>query len=167
MNKIFITAFVALILSACESNTKKIGPFESEKVLCRENTDSVLAHMGGMAVVDSFYNVDQFYSTNEQQFYKYIKVTRVSNGADTLVVIADNGSDDCWEARVVDYQLTLSNNVDKIKRHNLLMKELFASDTCFILEVGNSQILNATFRKEKPKEPERPLEDYGLDENDL
>ena len=167
MKKIFIPAVVALMLSACESNTKKIGPFESEKMLCRENTDSVLAHMDGMAVVDSFYNVDQFYSTNEQKFYKYIKVTRVSNGADTLVVIADNGSDDCWEARIADYQLALSNNVDRIKRHNLLMKELFANDPCFILEAGDGQILHATFRKEKPKEPGRPLEDYGLNENDL
>lgn len=82
-------------------------------------------------------------------------------------MIADNGSDDCWEARVADYQLALSNNVDRIKLHNLLMKELFANAPCFILEVGNNQILHATFRKEKPKEPERPLEDYGLDKNDL
>lgn len=73
MNKIFIAAFVALMISACQSSIKKIGPFENEKALCRENTDSVLAHMDGIAVVD-FYNVDQFYSTNEQKFYKYIKV---------------------------------------------------------------------------------------------
>ena len=181
--------FVGIILfMTCVSsffscgNNNKVGPFVEDKAYCRENTDSILAHMHGITVIDSFYNEENYYNTRdregkEQHFYRYVKVTRVTNGKDTLVIFADESHTDygygdikdkeMWTGQVHGHNLILEDNVDRIREHNLLMKSLFSKDTCFTLEVDNNKILHAIFKKYKPEKSERPIEDYGLNENDL
>lgn len=170
MKKILIIAFAVLTIAGC-GKIEKIGPSEDDKDICNENTDTILAHMNGFRIVKTYiyeYEFNNFKSKEgkEYKFFCYAKDTWVTNGRDTLRINTESLGRDSWKGEVHDNNIYI-DDIKKIKRHNLLMKELFSNDSCFTLKVNGSKIIEAVFEKEKPSEPEPPLEDYGLDETDI
>lgn len=170
MKKVFLLFLIAS-LSGC-SNVKTYGPNDEDKSICKENTDTIINHLSeGWFVVDSVFNTDRFFSvTNKDgsrdEFYYWIMLSRISDGRDTLTVITKPSTREEWEGDITSSHFLFSEEIDKIKRHNLAVKSA-CKDTCFSLSVDDDKVIRATFRKEKPKEPKRPLEDYGLKESDL
>lgn len=168
---IFLLSFLCFSLFSC-NKVDKTGPFEEDKDICNENTDTILAHMNGFRIVKTYIYEYEFQNSKskegkEYKYFCYAKDTWVTNGRDTLRINTKSLSSDSWEGQVYDNDLTFKNDIKKIKRHNLLMKELFSNDSCFTLKVNSSNIIEAVFEKKKPSKPEPPLEDYGLDETDI
>lgn len=180
--KKLIFAFLSILAGTGCSNVEQVGPFEDEKTICRENVDTIIAHMNGWKELSSYYNRDDFHSTTDKDgkktvYTKYVLVVTVSDDHDTLMIRADATKsmynmksykdEEAWNGYVFSRNLTFSKNVAAIKRHNLAIKEACGNDTCFVLEAGSNKVLSAEFVKWKPKESEPPLEDYGLTEDDI
>lgn len=170
MRKVILLLLFATLLG-CNS-VKRYGPYEDEKALCKENMDTIINHLSdGWVVVDSFFNKDRYSSkknedgTSEEN-YRWVMLLRVSDGKDTLTIFTEPYSFNGWSGDVTSLHFLSSKDIEGIKRHNLAIKAA-CEDTCFVLSVDDSKIMRAKFRKEKPKEPERPLEDYGLTKQDL
>jgi len=175
---ILLTLFVFLFFSC---NNTNVGPFSDEKVICKENVDTILLHLKGWSVVDSVFTIDNFYSTTDNdgkttEYRKYVLVTHITDGMDTLTVTADASKtclnmnsykdEEAWNGHV--FGLVMCNNdINAIKRNNLAIKRACNNDSCFILSVNNDKILSAEFRKWKPKAPDHPLDDYGLTKDDI
>jgi hypothetical protein len=170
MKKVFLLLLVATLLGC--SNVKRYGPHDEDKAICKENMDTITNHLSvGWVVVDSFYNTDRYYSvTNKDgsrdEFYHWILLSRISDGKDTLTIMTNPSNIEEWSGYLTSLHFLSSKDIDGIKRHNLAMKRA-CNDSCFMISVDDSKIMSATFRKEKPKDPERPLEDYGLKKSDL
>jgi hypothetical protein len=74
------------------SNNSTIGPFENEKEGCKENMDTLLSHLNGWKVINTYYDVDCFCSTTDKDgqrtdYQKYSLVARITDGLDTLTVV--------------------------------------------------------------------------------
>ena len=163
--------FLSILAAISCSNVEQVGPFEDEKAICRENADTIIAHMKGWKEMSSYYNEEKFYSTEDHdgrrtEYVKYVLVVTMSDGNDTLMVMTDGILTDEWSGRVYDRNAFLSS-VKNIKRHNIAIKKACGTDSLFDLSAGDSKVINAIFKKEKPKEHEPPLEDYGLTEDDI
>lgn len=170
MKKVILLLLVATLLGC--NNVKTYGPNDEDKAISKENMDTLINHLSdGWVVVDSFFNTDKYYSIthkdgSREDFYHWILLSRVSDGKDTLTIITTPLSSEEWSGEITSLHFLSSKDIVGIKRHNLAVKAA-CKDTCFVLSVDDSKIMRAKFLKEKPKEPERPLEDYGLKESDL
>lgn len=170
---IFVFPFI-LAVAGC-SNVENVGPFEDDKAICRENADTVIAHMKGWKELSSQYSKDRFSSTTDRDgkrtdFYRWCLIVMISDGQDTLTVTADDSQgildEKEWSGNVFG-RIILSGTTEAIKRQNLAIKRACGNDSCFDVSANDSKVLRATFRKKKPKEPEPPLEDFGLTEDDI
>lgn len=168
------TITLACLITAC-SNVENVGPFEEDKAICRENADTVIAHMKGWQELSSDYIKERFHSVTDRDgkrtdFYRWVLTATVSDGQDTLIVSADDSKgtmDEEWWGGSVFERIITSGTAQEIKRQNLAIKRACGNDSCFDISVNASKVLSATFRKNKPKEPEPPLEDYGLTDEDI
>ena len=164
------------------SNNSTIAPFENEKEGCKENMDTLLSHLNGWKVINTYYDVDCFCSTTDKDgqrtdYQKYSLVARITDGLDTLTVVTDNSdssfnsltneNEKAWLGTVFGLVIASDLDVNIIKRNNLAIKRACENDSCFELTVNSSKILKGKFLKWKPKIPERPLEDYGLTDDDV
>ena len=173
MKKIVSFAFICMMASC--GNVKNIGPFEEDKAICRENADTVIAHMKGWKELSSDYMKDRFHSVTDRNgkrtdFYRWILTVTITDGQDTLMVSADDSKgipgEEKWEGRLFG-RIIFNGTVKQIKRQNLAIKRACDNDSCFNVLVNDSKVLSATFRKPKPNVPESPLEDYGLTVEDI
>lgn len=174
MRKSLSITIMLLAVASC-NNVKRVGPFEEDKAICRENADTVMAHLKGWRELSSYYTDEKFYTQTEKdgkrtEFYRWVLTINITDGKDTLIVSADDSKgmpdDEKWEGRLFG-RIIFSGTAEAIKRQNLAIKRACNNDTCFSLSVNSEKVLSATFTKLKPKEPERPLEDYGLTKQDL
>lgn len=174
MKKVLLIAMMLMVIASC-SNVHRVGPFEEDKVICRENVDTMMAHLNGWRELSSYYSKDRFYTQTDKEgkrteFYRWVLTMEITDGKDTLVVSADDSKwmpdDEKWEGRLFG-RIIFNGTAQAIKRQNLAIKRACNNDTCFTFSVNNEKVLSATFTKPKPKEPERPLEDYGLTQQDL
>lgn len=174
MKKVLLITMMMMVIASC-SNVHRVGPFEKDKVICRENVDTVIAHMKGWRELSSYYDKRNFLTETDREgkrteFYKWVLIVNVTDGKDTLMVSADDSKglpeDQKWEGEVFG-RIGFSDTAEAIKRQNLAIKRACGNDSCFQLSVNSNKVMSATFTKHKPKEPERPLEDYGLTEQDL
>ena len=174
MKKVLLITIMLLAVASC-SNVKRVGPFEEDKAICRENADTVIAHLNGWRELSSNYSVDRFYTLKDKdgkrtEFYRWVLTIDITDGKDTLVVSTDDSKgmpdEEKWEGRLFG-RIIFSGTAEAIKRQNLAIKRACNNDTCFTFSVNNEKVLSASFTKPKPKEPERPLEDYGLTKQDL
>ena len=166
---------IALLLFAtifgCK-NVKRYGPDDYEKNICKENMDTIINHLSdGWAVVDSCFNTDRYLAkTNKdgilEEYYHWIFISKVSDGKDTIIIITKPFSFEEWGGNILSLHFLSPKDVEGIKRHNLAIKAA-CKDTLFSLSVNTNKVMSAKFRKEKPKDIDRPLEDYGLKESDL
>lgn len=173
MKKIVTLTLIALIVAGC-NNTKRIGPFNDGKSVCREKADTLIAHMQGWKELSADYIKDRFMNTTDRQtgeqteYYQYVLVVKVSDGQDTLTIRTDDStSGGVWNGQVWGEKVLLGDNPDVIKRHNIAIKRACGGDTCFTTSINDRHVLSAEFKKAKPKEPDRPIEDYGLTEKDI
>lgn len=170
MRKVILLLLVATLLG-CNS-VKRYGPYEGEKTLCKENMDTIINHLSdGWVVVDSFFNKDRYSSKKNEdgtseEHYRWVMLSKVSDGKDTLTIFTEPYSFNGWSGDVTSLHFLSSNDIEGIKRYNLAVKRA-CKDSCFIISVDDNKIMRVVFRMEKPKEPERPLEDYGLTKQDL
>ena len=174
MRKLLSITIMLLAVASC-SNVKQVGPFEEGKAICRENADTVIAHLNGWRELSSYYSEDRFYTQTDKdgkrtEFYRWVLTINITDGKDTLVVYADDSKgmpdEETWDGDLFGRVIS-SDTPEAIKRQNLAIKRACNNDTCFTFSVSNEKILSASFTKSKPKEPERPLEDYGLTQQDL
>lgn len=181
MKKLALLLLV-IILTGC-NNVKSYGPFKEEKAGCKENADTILQHIAkGWKVYYTDYYKNRFMSqTNRdgkrEDYYKWGLMTYITNGSDTMVIITDDNMreynnktyeyEPAWTGRIIGYNNIGTNDIHSIKQHNLAIKKLCDSDSCFNFSLNSNKTIYADFVKMKPKEPEHPLEDYGLDEDDL
>lgn len=168
---LFIIA--AVIFMSC-GGAKRVGPFDDGKAVCREKADTVIAHMKGWKEMSSYYNEDMYMTSTDRQtgehteFYRYMLIVTVSDGRDTLMVMTDDSTvGDSWDGRIHGRDILFSDDANVIKRHNLALKRVCEGDKFFIISVNDSHVLSAKFEKQKLKESERPVEDYGLTEEDI
>lgn len=178
----FILLLLVAILAGC-TNVKTYGPFEEEKDGCKENVDTILRHIAhGWKVYHSDYCKNRFMSQTNRDgkrddFYKWELLTYITNESDTLVIITDDNMQEynnktyeyepAWTGRIIGYNNVITKDIQKIKRHNLAIKSVCGSDSCFNFSLNSNKTLYADFVKFKPKEKEHPIEDYGLTKNDL
>lgn len=169
-----LTWFFVLTVLGCTTKSS-INPVEQEsRALCREAADSILAHMPEWKEVYSSYNKAPFH-VRQQEYTKTVLSVIAVKGKDTLEIRTDQfqwdykgnslNKENAWVGeigRIYPYE----ENIAIIKRHNLLMKELFKGVPGFTLEVHNN-LIRAKYVKFKPKEPSTPLEEYGLTDEDV
>lgn len=182
MKKVHFLLFLFTLAVVCCNNANSVGPFPEDKAICKENVDTILSHLKGWIVIDSVFTIDNFYSTTDREgkrteFRKYILVTHITDGRDTLTVTADDSQtcynmntykgEEAWSGKVYGLIMDFDNDINEIKRNNLAIKRACGNDSCFELSTNDDKIISAEFRKWKPKAPERPLEDYGLTKEDL
>lgn len=182
MKKAHLLYFVWIITIVGCNNANNVGPFPEDKVVCKENVDTILSHLKGWNVIDSVFTIDNFYSTSNKEgerteFRKYVLVARITDGMDTLTITADDSKtcfnmntykdEEAWSGRVFGLVMDFDKNINAIKRNNLAIKRACSNDSCFELSTNDDKIMSAEFRKWKPKSPERPLEDYGLTKDDI
>ena len=174
MKKVLLITMMLMVIASC-SNVHRVGPFEEDKAICRENADTVIAHLNGWRELSSYYSKDRFYTQTDKdgkrtEFYRWVLTIDITDGKDTLIVSADDSKgmpdDEKWEGRLFG-RIIFNGTAEAIKRQNLAIKRACNNDTCFNFSINNEKVLSATFTKPKPKEPERPLEDYGLTQQDL
>jgi hypothetical protein len=174
MKKVLLITMMLMVIASC-SNVHRVGPFEEDKAICRENADTVIAHLNGWRELSSNYSKDRFYTQTDKdgkrtEFYRWVLTIDITDGKDTLIVSADDSKgmpdDEKWEGRLFG-RIIFNGTAEAIKRQNLAIKRACNNDTCFNFSINNEKVLSATFTKPKPKEPERPLEDYGLTQQDL
>ena len=171
--KNFYVWLVSLAILGCNTNTSKTGEQESRQ-LCREAADTILSHMPGWKEVYSGYIKAPFH-VGEQEYSKTVLSVIVVKDKDTLEISTDEfqweyegnslNRENAWIGeigRIYPYE----ENVAKIKRHNLIMKELFKGVSGFTLEVHDN-LIRAKYVKFKPKKPSRSLEEYGLSDEDI
>lgn len=162
----------SLILLSCSQAPS--DPLLQEKTLCREAADSILSYMPGWEEVYSCYTNSPFH-VGQQEYTKTVLSVIAVKGKDTLEISADEfqyeyggnsfQEDSAWVGEI-GRVYPFEENVSIIKRHNLLMKELFKGVPGFTLEVNNN-LIKAKYVKFKPKKPSIPLEEYGLTEDDV
>lgn len=175
MKRLLFFAAAVLLLTACD-NVKTIGPDEREKVICKEVSDTVLAHIPGAVKSREDYSDVRYFSQTiggkQYEYHRYELTALVLVPGGRLCIHAEpvetefiDGKDVAvWKAVVTDDYITGSEgepDVEQARKHNLLMKRLFADDNLFTLE-EHGKILWARFLKRKPVKPERPRSDYGL-----
>ena len=174
MKKVLLITMMLMVIASC-SNVHRVGPFEEDKAICRENADTVIAHLNGWRELSSNYSKDRFYTQTDKdgkrtEFYRWVLTIDITDGKDTLVVSTDDSKgmpdEEKWEGRLFG-RIIFNGTAEAIKRQNLAIKRACNNDTCFNFSINNEKVLSATFTKPKPKEPERPLEDYGLTQQDL
>lgn len=163
---------LTLLLLACSQNPS--DSLLQEKALCREAADSILSHMPGWEEVYSCYTNSPFH-VGQQEYTKTVLSVIAVKGKDTLEISTDEfqyeyrgnslQEDSAWVGEI-GRVYPFEENVSVIKRHNLLMKELFKDVPGFTLEVNNN-LIKAKYVKFKPKKPSIPLKDYGLTEDDV
>ena len=82
MKKVFLLLLVATLFGC--SNVKVYKATSEEKLICKENMDTIINHLSeGWVVVDSFYNTEKYYSVTHKDgtrddFYHWILISRVS-----------------------------------------------------------------------------------------
>ena len=173
MKKFLYLMFTSFFVLAACTQRPTVNSLDQEKqALCREAVDSILSHMPGWKEVYNGYINAPFYVGGKEYSKKELSVI-VVKGKDTLEIKADEyqsysrgnsiNEDSAWVGeigRVYPYE----ENVAVIKRHNLLMKELFKGVPGFSLEVHDN-LIQAKYVRFKPTKASNP-EDYGLtDEN--
>ena len=152
-------------ISKCIPLGRMAQPEEQAKVIC------YLASEDNSYMVDSFFNKDRYSSKKNEdgtseEHYRWVMLSKVSDGKDTLTIFTEPYSFNGWSGDVTSLHFLSSNDIEGIKRYNLAVKRA-CKDSCFIISVDDNKIMRVVFRMEKPKEPERPLEDYGLTKQDL
>ena len=165
---------IALTAIGCTSNSVKYNIEQDSRALCREAADSIFAHMPGWKEVYSGYIKSPFH-VGEHEYTKTVLSVIVVKGKDTLEISTDEfqweykgnslNQDSAWVGevgRIYPYE----ENIAKIKRHNLLMKDLFKGVPGFSLEVHDN-LIRAKYVKFKPPKTRKPLEDYGLTDEDV
>ena len=174
MKKVLLITMMLMVIASC-SNVHRVGPFEEDKAICRENADTVIAHLNGWRELSSNYSTDRFYTQTGKdgkrtEFYRWVLTIDITDGKDTLVVSTDDSKgmpdEEKWEGNLFG-RIIFSGTPEAIKRQNLAIKRACNNDSCFTFSVNDEKVLSASFTKPKPKEPERPLEDYGLTKQDL
>ncbi len=155
--KKLITVIFASLLVSCVNMSK----YEAKRRIileCRESADTILAHMSGWHEISSY----------EDETDNIIELcVLVSNNKDTLLVVTDGFDSDGWRGKIFGKDVTSLSSADRIKRHNLAIKSICKKDSCFTYDPTSSKLLLGHFILKRPKEPERPLEDYGLTEKDI
>lgn len=168
MRKVILLLLVATLLGC--NNVKTYGPDESDKAWSIERSDTMLNYVKGWKVIynntyDYCYSKDEDKDGNIKKYYTFATRRDITNGTDTLMAITDGIGWNEWEGRIF-YEKRRGISVEDIKRINMSIRSSCDS-TFFTFHADSEHLLTAKFRKEKPKEPERPLEDYGLKESDL
>lgn len=172
--KIFLLFSTSLLLVACSQQARVNSVEQENRALCREAADSIISHMPDWREVYSCYIKTPF-RVGEHEFNKTVLSVIVVNGKDTLEISTDQfqrefkggslNEEDAWVgevSRIYPYE----TDVAKIKRHNLLMKELFKGVPGFHLKIHDN-LISAKYVKFKPKKPSKPLEEYGLTKEDI
>ena len=165
---------ITLTAIGCTSNSVKNNLEQESRTLCREAADTILAHMPGWKEVYSGYIKSPFF-VGGHEYTKTVLSVIVVNGKDTLEISTDEfqweykgysiKEDSAWVGevgRIYSYE----GNVAKIKRHNLLMKDLFKGVPGFSLKVHDN-LIKAKYVKFKPNKPKKSLEEYGLTKDDI
>ena len=85
MKKAHLLYFVWIITIVGCNNANNVGPFPEDKVVCKENVDTILSHLKGWNVIDSVFTIENFYSTSNKEgerteFRKYVLVARITDG---------------------------------------------------------------------------------------
>lgn len=174
MKKFLYLMFTSFFVLAACTQRPTVNSLDQEKqALCREAVDSILSHMPEWKEVYSGYINAPFYVGGKEYSKKELSVI-VVKGKDTLEIKADEyqsysrgnsiNEDSAWVGeigRVYPYE----ENVAVIKRHNLLMKELFKGVPGFSLEVHDN-LIQAKYVRFKPTKASNP-EDYGLTDEDV
>ena len=164
MKKVLLFVGLLAIVTACE-NVQVYGPDESEKAICQENADTVLAHLKGWSVINQFFGTDLYYrytdnGGKEHKFYCYELFTSVTDGKDTISILTEQYyAEKAWTATVLNPATSL-DSVETIKRGNLAIKRLCGNDAYFTISEYKN-VLEATFTKPKPR-TEYTRDDYGL-----
>ena len=181
--KKFLVLFLFVTIISC-NNTEYFYPEEYEKVICKENVDTILSHIKGWYVVDSMFTVIEDFHTTDKDgkktvYFKYYLETIITDGIDTLTISTDKSDEEyndntyefekAWTGLVSSYNMPIGEeNANEIKRHNLAIKRACSKDSCFELSIPfDDKIMFAHFIKYKPKPTELPLEDYGLTKDDV
>ena len=172
MNKILL-CLSFFMFCACTLQHSNNSFIDEKRALCREAADTILAYMPGWKEIYSGY-VDAPFHVGDNEYSKIVLSVIAVKGKDTLEITTDEfqcyskgistEEDSAWVGeigRVYPYE----ENVSVIKRHNLLMKELFKDVPGFTLKVNNN-LLQAIFIKFKPVKKLKH-EDYGLTEDDV
>ena len=163
---------ITFLLIACSHNPS--DPQLQEEALCREAVDSILSHMPGWKEVFSCYTNSPFH-VGQQEYTKTVLSVIAVKGKDTLEISADEfqmefkgnslQEDSAWVGEI-GRVYPFEENVSVIKRHNLMMKDLFKDVPGFTLEVNN-HLIKAKYVKFKPKKPSIPLKEYGLTDEEV
>ena len=172
--KTYLILATSLMLVACTQRPAVNSVEQESRALCREAADTILAHMPGWKEVYSCYVNAPFFVGGHEYSKTVLSVITV-NGKDTLEISTDEfqyeykgnslNQDSAWVGeigRIYPYE----ENVAKIKRHNLIMKDLFKGIPGFSLEVHDN-LIKAKFVKFKPKKTKSSLEEYGLTKDDV
>ena len=162
------------MLVACTQRPAYNSVEQESRALCREAADTILAYMPGWKEVYSGYIKSPFH-VGEHEYTKTVLSVIVVKGNDTLEISTDEfqweykgnslNEDSAWVGevgRIYSYE----GNVAKIKRHNLLMKDLFKGVPGFSLKVHDN-LIKAKYVKFKPNKPKKSLEEYGLTKDDI
>ena len=163
---------ITFLFLACSQNQS--DSFLQEKAYCREAADTILSYMPGWEEVYSAYINAPFYVAG-QEYSKIALSVIVVKGKDTLEINTDEfqyyykgnsiKEDSAWigeVGRINSYE----EDISVIKRHNLLMKELFKDIPGFTLEVHDN-LIKAKYLKFKPTKPSIPMEEFGLTDDDV
>ena len=169
MNKKLFVLFLLSAIVSC-SDVKRYNATKEEMSLSIEQSDTMLKYIKGWDIIKSdtytyCYSKSQDRDGKITEYYTYATARYITNGVDTLLTVADAMSLLNWSGRVF-YEKRRELSVEDIKRINTSIRSSCDS-LYFTFSANGDHLLTAIFSKEKQKEPERPLEDYGLKESDL
>ena len=171
--KNFYVWLVSLAILGCTTNTSNTVEQENKK-LCREAADTILSHMPGWKEIYSGY-IEAPFHVGEYEYSKTVLSVIAVKDKDTLEISTDEfqweyegnslNPENAWVGEIGRID-PFEENIAKIKRHNLIMKELFKGVSGFSLEVHDN-LLRAKYVKFKPKKLSRSMEEYGLSNEDI
>ena len=177
MKKVIMLIMIVMTVCCCD-NTKHYYADAEGRSRVHEAADTIVAHMKGWAVVDSavyqfVYSNKEDRDGNRKSFYKWVATVRVTDGEDTLRVIAIDDQiaycdetarfEEAWRGNVEGkFYSTRGNLANDIKRQNLAMRRACEGDSCFSLK-ENDMVLKAEFMLFKPREEVLSRQAYGLE----